>query len=461
MTRMSFLRMKRVNAQSGQVLPVSLFGTALLVLTMLAVFNTSQLSSKKQRLNNAADAAAYSAAIFQARSLNSIAYTNRAMIANQVFIGQMVSIENYLSFWEIKSRNLSTIPYVNLVAGPINQAINSIQSGFTAFTATAITGTTIVNRALSAHQDLVALTGGAQIPLIVDRVLDANDPDIEITLPHGAIWLADSATRWNGYFDKKDTSDDLIAKARMINASRDSFTRNRSYSPRIFWTPANTYYLQKEGNTTLNWEVNGNSTNFRWDALDILYVKRDKRFGGNRNAGSIAWSRRSVSEDGRKYECLQPGCDGARQRRPTMRLARLDENESIPANYRLQSYYELAEDVGYDPRFPIAVSVQYENNDIATSTNVTKLGSNSAQVDSTDELSPGLFYQETNTLNDNIEAVSKAEVYFRRPVDRLNRHQFGAYDNKDEFANIWNPYWSARLVEATEERAAARALKGL
>jgi len=253
-TMTSNLRLKYLNAESGQVLPVSLFGCALLVVAMLAVFNTSQLSSKKQRLNNAADAAAYSAAVFQARSLNSVAYTNRAMIANQVFIGQMVSIENYLSFWEIKSRNLSTIPYVNLVTGPIYQAINSIQSGFTAFTATAITGTSIVNSALSAHQDLIVMTGAAQIPLTIDRVLTANDPNIEIAQPHGAAWIADSVSRWNGYFDKKSNTDELIAKAEMINDSRDGFTKDRSYSPKLLREPANTYYLQKEGNTTLNWE---------------------------------------------------------------------------------------------------------------------------------------------------------------------------------------------------------------
>jgi len=145
-----------------------------------------------------------------------------------------------------------------------------------------------------------------------------------------------------------------------------------------------------------------------------------------------------------------------------MRLARTDENKSIPASgFKLQSYYELEEGVGLDPRFPIALSVVYKNDDIKTSENVPNLGSSGRQVDPADELSPGLFYQETNTPGDNIEAIAKAEVYFRRPVGRLNRHQYGAYDNKDEFANIWNPYWSARLVEANAERTVARAAKGL
>jgi len=145
-----------------------------------------------------------------------------------------------------------------------------------------------------------------------------------------------------------------------------------------------------------------------------------------------------------------------------MRLARTQQNESIPAaSFKLQSYYELKEDVGHDPRFPIVLSVKYENNDINTSDNVSGLGSPGRQTDPTDELSPGLFHQKADTLGDNIEAIAKAEVYFRRPIGRLNRHQYGAYDNRDEFANIWNPYWSARLVEATDERRTARAAKGL
>jgi hypothetical protein len=43
-------------------------------------------------LQNAADGVAYSVAIPEARDLNFMAYTNRAMVANEVAIGQAVGL---------------------------------------------------------------------------------------------------------------------------------------------------------------------------------------------------------------------------------------------------------------------------------------------------------------------------------------------------------------------------------
>jgi len=44
------------------------------------------------QLQNAADAAAFGASTLEARSLNFAAYTNRAMVANEVAIGQLVGL---------------------------------------------------------------------------------------------------------------------------------------------------------------------------------------------------------------------------------------------------------------------------------------------------------------------------------------------------------------------------------
>jgi len=59
---------------------------------LLFVFNTGQLTAEKTKLVNTADAVAYSAAVMQARALNFDAYTNRALMADEVMIAQAVSI---------------------------------------------------------------------------------------------------------------------------------------------------------------------------------------------------------------------------------------------------------------------------------------------------------------------------------------------------------------------------------
>ena len=72
--------------QRGQALVVALAFAAALVGAMLLVINVGQLINGKHRLLVAADAAAYSAAVWQARSLNYQAYLNRAVIANDAAI---------------------------------------------------------------------------------------------------------------------------------------------------------------------------------------------------------------------------------------------------------------------------------------------------------------------------------------------------------------------------------------
>ncbi len=85
------------SAQRGQILP---FAAAFLVLCLALFYfavNTAQMSVEKTRVINAADAAAYSAGVVQARSLNLTAYTNRAIIANQVGVAQMLTLNNELN----------------------------------------------------------------------------------------------------------------------------------------------------------------------------------------------------------------------------------------------------------------------------------------------------------------------------------------------------------------------------
>jgi len=147
-------------------------------------------------------------------------------------------------------------------------------------------------------------------------------------------------------------------------------------------------------------------------------------------------------------------CENDRVHGLTREFARVEQNEDLRVTgFKLQGYHELKENVGHDPRFPIRLSVSYEQNDIGTSDNVPNMGSVSRSSSSANELGQGVFYQESKPLADNLEAVARAEVYFRRPQQRQDR--------RDEFANVWNPYWSARLVEPTEERRIARVAKGV
>ena len=65
--------------------------------------NAGKMLTEKIRVTNAADAAAYSAAVVEARALNYDAYLNRAMVANEMVIAQMVSLASWLDYFATAS----------------------------------------------------------------------------------------------------------------------------------------------------------------------------------------------------------------------------------------------------------------------------------------------------------------------------------------------------------------------
>lgn len=78
--------------QKGQAMIFGLLFLAVVVMALLILYNQGQLVTNRIQLENAADATVYSQAKLAARNQNFIAYTNRAMVANEVSIGQMVAI---------------------------------------------------------------------------------------------------------------------------------------------------------------------------------------------------------------------------------------------------------------------------------------------------------------------------------------------------------------------------------
>jgi hypothetical protein len=84
--------------QRGQIAPVALFGVLIASATLIMMYNTGQKVTEKSQVANAADAAAYSGAVWTARHLNFMAYTNRAMIANHAAVGHFVSYVSWIRY---------------------------------------------------------------------------------------------------------------------------------------------------------------------------------------------------------------------------------------------------------------------------------------------------------------------------------------------------------------------------
>jgi hypothetical protein len=100
----------------GQIAPVALFGILIASAVLVLMFNNGQRVTEKSLVANAADAAAYSGAVWTARHLNFMAYTNRAMIANHVAVGHFVSYVSWIRYIndsiDYIDRIAQWIPYV-------------------------------------------------------------------------------------------------------------------------------------------------------------------------------------------------------------------------------------------------------------------------------------------------------------------------------------------------------------
>ncbi len=69
--------------------------SAILITSTFSMFKAGKLTTNKMQLQNAADAAAYSMSTVEARDLNFASYMNRAIVANEVAIGQFVGLASW------------------------------------------------------------------------------------------------------------------------------------------------------------------------------------------------------------------------------------------------------------------------------------------------------------------------------------------------------------------------------
>lgn len=101
--------------EEGQALVLAAIAMLILSLCALATVNLSFAVSQKMRLQNAADAGAYSIAAFEARALNFFAYSNRTMVVHYASQMNMMAIISYLIFCIAVWNALGNIPYIGFI----------------------------------------------------------------------------------------------------------------------------------------------------------------------------------------------------------------------------------------------------------------------------------------------------------------------------------------------------------
>jgi hypothetical protein len=85
--------------EDGQILVFTALVGLILVMMVATIFNVGVVVGEKMKVQDAADASAYSQAIWEARILNFIAYTNRAIISHMVTIAFCTGWASHEQLW--------------------------------------------------------------------------------------------------------------------------------------------------------------------------------------------------------------------------------------------------------------------------------------------------------------------------------------------------------------------------
>ncbi|GLQ96496.1 pilus assembly protein TadG-related protein [Dyella mobilis] len=266
---------------AGQALILVVVSLLVLCLGLVVLFDTGQVVTKKVQLVNTADAAAYSAAVQEARALNLIAYMNRASVANEVAMAQMVSWYSWTNFAISATDHLAdalgVIALVTSWAGvgeAIAAATEALEEAKSDLEAGRNVEQQLFNVASAAVADLngvyskvslvVADGGAADAANVARNVVTLNDPQASIPAMGIGI-LAQNTLAANAYVTRytiPNASSGSAGAERLKNVvmeARDPFSRQRDGSFLFGW-------IKKYGGTDL---ANYHS----WVGLDTLDIE--------------------------------------------------------------------------------------------------------------------------------------------------------------------------------------------
>lgn len=384
--------------QCGQALILVLFLVMTTAITAVLLYNNGQSTTEKARLVNAADAAAYSGAVYFTRNLNFMAYTNRAMIANHVAVGHFVSYVSWIRYVQDSLDNLKNytqwIPYVGEAVSYAEKVVSSIMQGTERIAEVLVPAADILNQniALAQLKSQWSMNGVLSVSnllnvKIMDKVARTYDPDIRVNYKKeilsgqsgpASMQVFDDIRKTLQYVKSYQTGHDLGRMKRMVE---DSYDVSRPFITSRTWNiNAGIVKFTKHGSTQHTLDQGFAD----WEASDTLIYKRWTIKG---------WKSTTVASGQASANEFQPGYTGVSTYRDRRNL-RKDSEQSL-------NITALATMPMSRTRFMSLLGLQ-----------------------------PGA---------ERLAALSRAEIYHARPeTGFLQREQ-------QEYANLYNPFWQVRL----------------
>jgi hypothetical protein len=438
--------------QRGQALVFGIFLLFISLLTMFFLFNTGQLTREKTKLVNTADAVAYSGGLLEARALNFDAYTNRAMIANEVAIAQMVSVSSWAQYIGGLPAGMA-LNYSYYCAEPIGKGMVTTAAlcGGTQYASEVIEPTaeaietaaetvTIASEAFkvilkSAQSFLHAKLAIASRQELMQAVAQANYQNDGTVVVDEALLDDNFSTFTHAYVKDGDKGDERgrIGDVAKAAAYKDNFVRQRSWTDTSLlptcvdpFSLMNYDHMDRRGGTELlgydEWKAMDTASHHRWYLVTPGWLEFFIPYCDQYESPLSSGAQEAVNGDeqsGGSYG----GSPGDNPVASGMASAGQWSYSGMPEIHDL-SADALKEK---NPKLRLAVHLTRAKDQVRTSDGASfiKVGGRLAVYNS--KPAAGV-----------IAAVSAAEVYFDRPENRG--------DGKKELGSLFNPFWHVRLA---------------
>ena len=450
--------------QCGQALPIVLALVAVGGMALVALYNVGQTAAARVRLTHAADAAAYSGALAQARTLNLLAYINRAQVAHQVAMAHLVTLASWAQFGQAQSQQRARgNPPSSLIGMLFGPAVG------TAYARASATGGAVpeLARAFQQHDQVVhqVLQQASESTLsslgnfrhqTMLHVLQANYPEhyaahaehtAQSAAQPGPLQLSVLSGKPAGYVRQQpgNAAGGLRSMVELA-AGRYDFLRPRTLTRHSNWIvqvrcPSRRHELRRRGGTWLG-------DNGRWGALDTLSyhsLRSNRWIGCYYREYAMGWGQAGHSPLGAGDYIDKPPQDFSQQdfwrwvhentswnlfsgRSNPMANSYAMAGRERWASGGLPAYHEVDADAARQPlRFAIQVRLS------ATALPTTDAASALAAP-------AGRYAYAGLAADEAITVTSAAETYFARPQSRA--------DQQPESAGLFRPYWQARLSHA-------------
>ena len=449
--------------QQGQVLVLGLIVSSVALLGWVLSYSLGQLVHDKLSLLRAADAAVLSAALTQARALNTHAYLNRAQLAHQVAMAHLVSLasQERLRATQARQGTVQNPPafLIGMFFGPTYAAAYLSARAGGLDDSVALRS---LEQAFRRHDDVInEIIDRARRQLLRDlpdrRTYFFENVLIKNVGASGSAMRGSSLKQLGLSYDVKQ--DGMPGKVRYLSHRSEvwqsalanvfepyGFLQPRNQTIRNAWAinircPHKRHALRRLGQTHLSIDGTYESN----DSLSYHAIRSNKIIGCYEREYPMGWARVGAKGRGASVDDIPATSPSNFSQQPFWSWVR---NQRIPGwdifngkdNFLAKQWAQLSPvrwtmkrvsgyaDLTAQPDQPITLEVQVRQ----SAKQLGILGSKSS-VRAT-----GRFDVSILRAEDSIRAQSAAMTYFERPSPRA--------DKRTEQPSLFHPFWNARLI---------------